>query len=92
MISFAGQRGREAEEIMNFVKSTEWGLLLMDEVPAVPPPPFHVPPAPPSCGPKTSLTCRQHLPHMNMNLNMMPMRSSRATKHPPHVPPNTSLT
>lgn len=32
MVAFGGRRSEESEEIINQIKSREWGLLLMDEV------------------------------------------------------------
>ncbi|GAQ80913.1 putative Xeroderma pigmentosum group B protein [Klebsormidium nitens] len=36
MVAFGGRRSEESEEIINQIKSREWGLLLMDEVHVVP--------------------------------------------------------
>lgn len=36
MLTFSGKRAHDAEEMMNFIKSREWGFLLLDEVHVVP--------------------------------------------------------
>ena len=32
MMSFTGERAKETEEIVNKIKETDWGLLILDEV------------------------------------------------------------
>ena len=36
MIAFSGKRSEESNQVMDFISSREWGLLLLDEVHVVP--------------------------------------------------------
>ncbi len=36
MLAFPGQRSKEAERMINYISSRQWGLMILDEVQTVP--------------------------------------------------------